>query len=59
MSMRIGKVDGKPCRRVRKNSDGTTLVQPVRKEGEYPNEELVNDGNQFVVRPDKFVKSKV
>lgn len=57
--MRIGKVDGKPCLRVRKNSNGTTQVQPVRKEGVYPNEKLVNDGDQFVVERNKFVKGKL
>lgn len=59
MSMRIGTVDGKPCKRVRKNSDGTTQVQPVRKEILNGVETLVNDGEQFVVPPKKFIKGRI
>ena len=59
MAMRIGTVDGKPVKRVRKNTDGTTQVQPVRKNVTDGAESLVNDGEQFSVRSGAFVKGKV
>ena len=57
MAMRIGTVDGKPCKRVRKNSNGFTVVQPVRKELKNGQEVLVNDGEQFETKD--FKKGKV
>ncbi len=59
MSMRIGTVDGKPCKRVQKNSDGTTQVQPVKKVEINGIETLVNDGDQFTVNAGKFKKGKI
>jgi hypothetical protein len=59
MSMRIGTVDGKTVKRVRKNSDGTIQVQPVRKEVIDGVKQLVNDGEQFIVAPDKFIKGRI
>ncbi len=57
MAMRIGTVNGKPCLRVRKNSTGTTLVQPVRKETINSIDRLVNNGEQFETKD--FIKGKV
>lgn len=53
MSMRIGKTtDGRICKRVRLNSDGTTQLQPVK-----PNDTKtgwVNNGNQFTAGKGQF-----
>lgn len=54
MAMRIGTVDGKPCKRVQKNSDGTTTVQPVKKVGDG---HIINDGEQFTTK--NFKKGEV
>ena len=60
MAMRIGTVDGKPCKRVRKNSTGSTIVQPVEKVKDINGvERLVNYGEQFEVDSKKFIKGKV
>ena len=52
--MRIGKVDGQIVKRVRKNSNGTTQVQPVKVNTETG--KLENNGEQFVVPSSKFIK---
>lgn len=58
--MKIGTVDGKPCKRVQKNSNGTTTVQPVEKVRNINGvERLVNNGQQFEVPSSKFIKGKV
>jgi hypothetical protein len=55
MAMRIGTVNGKPVKRVRKNSTGTTLVQPVK----IIDGKVFNDGNQFEVKFSDFKKGKI
>lgn len=57
--MRIGSVNGQIVRRVRKNSNGTTQVQPVKKQIIEGVERLVNDGEQFEVKSSDFKKHKV
>lgn len=55
--MRIGTVNGKPCKRVRKNSSGETVVQPIKKVETNGITTLVNDGEQFTTK--NFIKGRV
>lgn len=57
MAMRIGTVNGKPCKRVRKNSSGETVVQPIKKVETNGITTLVNDGEQFTTK--NFIKGRV